>query len=73
MAMKNNGKTYYWTAEACKIASISRSTFLRWVQSGNFLDVERRDRRGWRLFTEDDLERLKTEVHQIHMCHLVRK
>jgi predicted site-specific integrase-resolvase len=69
MPMKANGKTYYWTAEACKEAGVSKSTFLRWVQSGDFPDVESRDKRGWRLFTEDDLERLKTEVNQIHTCH----
>lgn len=62
-----NGENYYRTAEACQIAGISKNTFLRWVREGAFADVERRDRRGWRLFTNDELDRLKAEVNKIHM------
>ena len=65
MPVKINGKTFYQTTEACRISGISRNTFLRWVKSGAFCDVIYRDRRGWRLFTEDDLVRLKDEVNQI--------
>jgi len=65
MPLNLNGKTYYRTAEACNIAGMSKNTFLRWVKAGTFPDVQYRDRRGWRLFTEDDLNRLKTEVHRI--------
>ena len=60
-----NGKSYYRTAEACQIAGISRSTFFRWLRQGSFKDVANFDRRGWRLFTKDDLRRLKAEVNQI--------
>lgn len=60
-----NGETYYRTAEACQIAGVSKNTFLRWVRGGSFADVEHKDRRGWRLFTEDDLNRLKAEVNII--------
>ena len=60
-----NGETYYRTAEACQIAGVSKNTFLRWVREGSFADVEHKDRRGWRLFTEDDLNRLKAEVNII--------
>lgn len=65
MPIRLNGGTYYWTAEACRIAGTSKNTFFRWVKDGAFADVEHRDRRGWRLFTEDDLDRLKAEVNQI--------
>ncbi len=61
MPFELNDQTYYWTTEACSQAGISRNTFLRWVREGNFRDVELRDRRGWRLFTEQDLQRLKKE------------
>lgn len=60
-----NGKRYYRTAEACQIAGISRSTFFRWLRQGSYKDVLNFDRRGWRLFTKDDLRRLKAEVNQI--------
>lgn len=65
MPVRINGETYYRTAEACRIAGTSRNTFLRWVREGSFTDVEHWDRRSWRLFTEDDLDRLKAEVNQI--------
>ena len=65
MPISLNSKTYYRTAEACRIAGTSKNSFLRWVKDGIFPDVKHRDRRGWRLFTEDDLARLKAEVNHI--------
>ena len=59
------GETYHRTAEACRIAGVSKNTFLRWVRKGSFADVEHKDRRGWRPFTENDLDRLKAEVNRI--------
>ena len=59
-----NGKVYYRTNEVCRIVGISRNTFFRWLREGSFADVEIVDRRGWRLFTEEDLERLKAEANQ---------
>jgi predicted site-specific integrase-resolvase len=66
MPVRLNGETYYQTTEACRRAGTSRNTFLRWVKEGSFADVKHRDRRGWRLFTEDDLARLKAEVNQVN-------
>jgi len=60
-----DGQTYYNTHEACKLAGTNRHTFLRWVRQKKFPDVEHRDRNGWRLFTESDLQRLKTQVNHI--------
>ena len=65
MPIKLTGQKYYRTAEACAMAGISRNTFLRWVREGTFADVETRDRKGWRLFTEDDLNKLRAEVNRI--------
>jgi len=58
---------YYRTQEACTLAGITKNTFLRWVAAGSFRDVSCRDRRGWRLFTEDDLRRLNSEANRIHI------
>ncbi len=66
MPIELNEESYYWTAEACRIAGINKNTYLRWVREGIFVDVQNRDRRGWRLFTKDDLARLKTEVNKVH-------
>ena len=65
--LKINGIEYYRTHEACRKAGITKNTFLRWVARGNYPDVNCRDRRGWRLFTEDDIENLKTEVNKINI------
>lgn len=65
MPVAMNNQRYYRTAEACELAGISRMTFLRWVRLGSFTDVEHRDWRGWRLFTDDDLNRLKAKVNRI--------
>ena len=59
------GKTYYRTAEACRIAGISKNTLFRWVREGLFPDVKQRDRRGWRLFTEEEVVTLKVEFNRI--------
>ena len=66
MPVRLNGESYYRIAEACQITGISKNTFLRWVKEREFTDVTYRDRRGWRLFTEDDLDRLRAEVNKIH-------
>ena len=65
MPLTFENKRYYQTTEACVMAGISRNTFLRWVREGIFTDVAYRDRNGWRLFTEEDLIRLKTKAHRI--------
>jgi DNA-binding transcriptional MerR regulator len=65
MPVEINSKTYYRTAEVCQIAGISRNTFFRWCREGLFEDVKNVDRRGWRLFTQNDLDRLKAEANQV--------
>jgi len=57
-----NNKKYYHTSEACSIAGISKNTFLRWVSNNTFAEVQYRDGRGWRMFDENELARLKKEV-----------
>lgn len=59
------GETYYRTSEACRIVGIGRSTFLRWLRKGTLNDASHRDKRGWRLFTEADVERIEKEATHI--------
>lgn len=59
------GKTYYRTAEICEMAGIGRSTLLRWFRSGILKDASHRDRRGWRLFTKADVERIEELANQV--------
>ena len=65
MPIRVNEEQYYQTSEACAMAGVSRVTFLRWVREGVFGDVKYRDRRGWRLFTDDDVAKLKAWVNKI--------
>jgi hypothetical protein len=65
MPITLNGQTYYRTAEVCRIVGISRTTFFRWLKESIFKEAEHRDRRGWRLFTEDELNRFKEEANRI--------
>ena len=65
MPLNLDDRTFYNTREACKLAGTNRHTFLRWVRQKKFTDVEHRDRNGWRLFTEDDVQRLKAHVNHI--------
>jgi len=64
MSVKIDGETYYWTLEVCRKANISRSTLLRWLKE-DVLATTRRDRRGWRLFTEKDLIAIIAETRKM--------
>ena len=66
-----NNKKYYHTSEACSIAGISKNTFLRWVANNTFAEVQYRDGRGWRMFDENELTRLKNEVTKRNSVNLV--
>jgi DNA-binding transcriptional MerR regulator len=67
MPVTLNGQTYYRTSEVCQIVSISKSTLFCWLKQGIFSEAEHRDRRGWRLFTEDEIHRLKAEANRINI------
>jgi excisionase family DNA binding protein len=58
-------ETYYRTSEAAQLAGVSRSTLLRWLDSGIIKDASCRDRRGWRLFTEADIKRIEEEASRV--------
>ena len=65
MTLVLQGIKYYRTAEVCKIAGISRTTLFRWLKNDLLSENIARDRRGWRLFTEADVELLKAEASRI--------
>lgn len=65
MAVVINGRTYYRTAEVCRMIGISRNTLFAWLKEGIFSDVEYRDWRGWRLFTAAQVETMRRKVNQV--------
>ena len=63
MSPEIDGRKYYRTLDVCREAHLSRSTLLRWLKEG-VIEEPIRDRRGWRIFNEEDLERIKAEVRR---------
>ena len=65
MPVKMDGKTYYRTAEVFRMIGVSRNTLYRWLQKDILGDIERRDSRGWRLFTREEIEALNSAINRI--------
>jgi excisionase family DNA binding protein len=62
-----NDQTYYRTNEVCRMLGVSKNTLFRWLKDGVFSDdVEYRDWRGWRLFTEAQVENIKAKTNHVH-------
>ena len=66
MPIQLNGHTYYRTIEVCRETGISRVTPFHWLEAG-LLEKSYLDRRGWRLFTEDGLNKIRAKVHRIEV------
>jgi transposase-like protein len=65
MPVEIDGRTYYRTAEVCQIVGIGKSTLFRWIRQNIVDDAEYRDRKGWRLFGEEELRSLEAETKRI--------
>jgi len=61
-----NGEVYYTTSEICGETGISRPTLFRWLKQGVLKEI-RKNRRGWRIFTEGDLNKIKAETRRIEV------
>lgn len=59
MAKTLNGKKYYLAHEAAALAGISKATLLRWVARRLVTDAAKRDRNGWRLFSEPEVQAIR--------------
>ena len=66
MPIKINGKLYYTTSEVCEQAGISRPTLFRWLRLGMFKEI-RKNSRGWRIFTENELNKVKAQITRIEV------
>jgi len=69
MPVKIDGRIYYRTAEVCQIVGIGKSTLFRWIRQNIVNDAEYRDRKGWRLFAEDELQSLEAETKRVQKNH----
>jgi transposase-like protein len=66
MPVTLSGETYYRTAEVSRVVGISRNTLFRWLKQDISREPKLRDRRGWRLFTEEEMNRLKAEANRLN-------
>ena len=66
MPVAINGEKYYRTAEVCRMVGISRTTLFRWLNEGICQEPKHRDRRGWRLFAEVEVDGLNREINRIN-------
>jgi len=55
----------YTTAQAAKQISVCKNTLLRWVYEGLIPDVGR-DWRGWRMWSEKDINKTKAFMEAYH-------
>jgi DNA-binding transcriptional MerR regulator len=70
MPIQINGQVYYRTAEVCQMVGIGKSTLFRWMRQNIIREPEYRDRKGWRLFTDDELRSIITETGRIQRNHM---
>ena len=70
MPREIEGTIYYEATEVCEKAGISRPTLFRWLKRGLLVRMHR-DRRGWRLFTEEDLNKIQAEATRIEIDHVL--
>ncbi|MGD9116659.1 MAG: MerR family transcriptional regulator [Dehalococcoidia bacterium] len=66
MPINVDGQVFYRTAEVCRIVGISRATLFRWLKEDILKEAKHRDRRGWRLFTQEEVDKLKAEANQVN-------
>jgi excisionase family DNA binding protein len=65
MPLVSGGVKYFRTTEAARSIGISRSTLLRWLSQGRVEIPVKRDRNGWRVFTDEDIALLKDAAEHI--------
>ena len=69
MSREISGQKYYTATEVCREVAISRPTLFRWLKRGVLTRLHK-DRRGWRMFTEDDLRKIRLEAVRIKVEEL---
>ena len=55
---------YLKAHEVAELAGISKNTLLRWLKAGKVQEVAR-DRNGWRVFSEEDVARVRAFAGKI--------
>ena len=67
-----DGTKYFRTAEVQRLVGISRNTLFHWLKEGALGKYELRDRHGWRLFTQADIEILQKKSNHVNITRCAR-
>jgi len=59
-----NDDRRYSTREVADKVGISKETLLRWLRAGKITEPDR-DRNGWRIFSEDEIEEILRFKNQV--------
>jgi len=60
----------YTTKQVADILNIDKSTLLRWIRQGKIKDVPYRDGRNWRVWLQEDVDKIKEYHEKIHQLTL---
>jgi len=53
------GKRYYRVSEVCKVLGIFKNTLYNWERLGKIPRAYRDPMSGWRLYLQEDIEKIK--------------
>jgi len=67
MPMKASGKSYHFVSEASQLSGVSRSTIYRWIHAGIITGGRLQNRKGWTLFTQEDIAELKAKAEIVRL------
>ncbi len=59
-----NKKEIYYVKDVSRIIDRDKSTIFRWEKEGR-INSPQRDSRGWRIYSEYDLEKMKRVVREL--------
>ena len=54
-----NGRKYYRVSEVCEILGIFKNTLYNWERKNKIPKAYRDPMSGWRLYTQEDIEKIK--------------
>ena len=69
MSREIQGRLYFETGEVCQKVGVSRQTLNRWLKTG-LLPSLHRDRKGWRLFSQEDINIIEAESKRIRVEYI---
>ena len=70
MIRRIDSEKYYTSKEVCQKIGISRSTLWRWVQKDPSNDTRYRNRNGWRLWSDEQLEVIDMHFNTIYITEM---